>query len=52
MMPNMEQQKLQSLDKLEQSLLNDFQQGFPLSPTPFAEMAEQLGLISYRHVVP
>lgn len=44
MMPNMEQQKVQSLDKLEQSLLNDFQQGFPLSPTPFAEMAEQLGV--------
>jgi DNA-binding Lrp family transcriptional regulator len=31
-------------DRLEQSLLNDFQQGFPLSPTPFAEMAAQLGV--------
>ncbi|MCW8919094.1 MAG: Lrp/AsnC family transcriptional regulator [Gammaproteobacteria bacterium] len=32
------------LDPLEQSLLNDFQQGFPLSPTPFAEMAARLGV--------
>lgn len=38
-----EAQDMTSLDTLEQSLLNDFQQGFPLSPTPFADMAEQLG---------
>jgi DNA-binding Lrp family transcriptional regulator len=37
-------QEMNSLNGLEQSLLNDFQQGFPLSPTPFAEMAEQLGV--------
>lgn len=37
-------QEMNSLNALEQSLLNDFQQGFPLSPTPFAEMAEQLGV--------
>lgn len=32
------------LNRLEQSLLNDFQQGMPLSPTPYAEMATQLGV--------
>jgi DNA-binding Lrp family transcriptional regulator len=32
------------LDRLEQSLLNDFQQGFPLTPAPFAEMAARLGV--------
>lgn len=37
-------QEMNALNGLEQSLLNDFQQGFPLSPTPFAEMAEQLGV--------
>ncbi len=44
MMPNVERQKVQPIDSLEQSLLNDFQQGFPLSPTPFADMAKQLGV--------
>lgn len=29
---------------LEKSLLNDFQRDFPLSETPFAEMAEVLGV--------
>ena len=33
-----------SLSRLEQSLLNDFQQGMPLSPTPYADMATQLGV--------
>lgn len=32
------------LTSLEQSLLNDFQQGIPLSPAPYAEMATQLGV--------
>lgn len=36
--------EMKPLDSLEQSLLNDFQQGLPLSPTPFAEMAKQLGV--------
>lgn len=31
------------LSDLEKRLLNDFQDGFPLSPTPFADMAEELG---------
>ena len=29
---------------LERALLNNFQQGFPLSPRPYAELAEQLGV--------
>ena len=29
---------------LERQLLNDYQHGLPLSPTPFADMAEQLGV--------
>lgn len=29
---------------LEQHLLNDFQQGLSLSPTPYAHLAEQLGV--------
>ncbi|MCW9025629.1 MAG: Lrp/AsnC family transcriptional regulator [Gammaproteobacteria bacterium] len=29
---------------VEQRLLNDFQHDFPLSPTPFADMAETLGI--------
>ncbi len=33
-----------SLTKLEQSLLNDFQHGLPLTPTPYAAMAEELGV--------
>ncbi len=32
------------LTSLEQSLLNDYQQGLPLSPTPYADMAAQLGV--------
>jgi DNA-binding Lrp family transcriptional regulator len=43
-MTSTEAQEITSPDRLEQSLLNDFQQGFPLSPTPFAEMAAQLGV--------
>jgi len=31
------------LTDLEKRLLNDFQDGFPLSPKPFADMAEELG---------
>lgn len=30
--------------ELEQHLLNDFQHDLPLSPTPFADIAEQLGV--------
>ena len=30
--------------KLEQRLLNDFQRNMPLSATPYADMAEQLGV--------
>jgi DNA-binding Lrp family transcriptional regulator len=30
--------------RLLQQLLNDFQQRFPLSPTPYADMAAQLGI--------
>ncbi|HEY0634383.1 MAG TPA: Lrp/AsnC family transcriptional regulator [Gammaproteobacteria bacterium] len=33
-----------TLDPIEQALLNDFQQGLPLSSAPFATMAEQLGV--------
>jgi DNA-binding Lrp family transcriptional regulator len=44
MMSIIEAQDMTQLNALEQSLLNDFQQGFPLSPTPFAEMAAQLGV--------
>ena len=40
----MGQSETVSLNALEQSLLNDYQQGLPLSPTPFADMAEQLGV--------
>ncbi|MBI1424854.1 MAG: Lrp/AsnC family transcriptional regulator [Gammaproteobacteria bacterium] len=29
---------------LERALLNNFQQGFPLSPRPYAELAAQLGV--------
>jgi len=35
---------VRQFSKLEQRLLNDFQQGLPLSPTPYADMAEQLGV--------
>jgi DNA-binding Lrp family transcriptional regulator len=33
-----------SYSQLEQHLLNDFQRNMPLSATPFADMAEQLGV--------
>jgi len=33
-----------ALDDLDQRLLNDFQQDFPLSPTPYADMARNLGV--------
>ncbi|MCW8827494.1 MAG: Lrp/AsnC family transcriptional regulator [Gammaproteobacteria bacterium] len=33
-----------TLTPLQRSLLNDYQQGLPLSATPFADMAEQLGV--------
>lgn len=33
-----------TLNRLEQSLLNDYQQGLPLSPTPYADMAEELDI--------
>ncbi|MCF6354142.1 MAG: hypothetical protein L3J26_03415 [Candidatus Polarisedimenticolaceae bacterium] len=32
-----------ALSDLEKRLLNEYQQGLPLSPTPFADMAQQLG---------
>ena len=38
------------LTPLEKSLLNDFQHGLPLSPTPYADMAAQLG-VSERAVI-
>lgn len=33
-----------SLNETQKSLLNDFQHHFPLSPNPYAEIAEQLGI--------
>jgi DNA-binding Lrp family transcriptional regulator len=33
-----------ALTELERHLLNDFQRDFPLSPTPFREIAETLGV--------
>jgi len=35
---------MRQYSKLEQHLLNDFQQGLPLSPTPYADIARQLGV--------
>ncbi len=32
-----------TLTELERRLLNEYQKGLPLSPTPFAEIAERLG---------
>ena len=32
------------LTELDRRLLNDFQQDFPLSPTPYADLARQLGV--------
>lgn len=33
-----------NLTELERKLLNDFQHDFPLTPTPYADMAQQLGV--------
>ena len=35
---------MRQYSKLEQHLLNDFQHGLSLSPTPYADLAEQLGV--------
>ncbi len=35
---------MRQYSKLEQCLLNDFQHGLPLSPTPYADLAKQLGV--------
>ncbi|MCP3670393.1 MAG: Lrp/AsnC family transcriptional regulator [Gammaproteobacteria bacterium] len=32
------------LDDIEKRLLNEYQKGLPLSPTPFADMAQNLGM--------
>jgi len=32
------------MNKLDQKLLNDFQHGFPLTPTPYADIARELGM--------
>jgi DNA-binding Lrp family transcriptional regulator len=32
------------MNTLDQRLLNDFQHGFPLSPTPYADIARELGV--------
>jgi DNA-binding Lrp family transcriptional regulator len=32
------------MNKLDQRLLNDFQHGFPLTPTPYADIARELGV--------
>jgi DNA-binding Lrp family transcriptional regulator len=32
------------MNALDQRLLNDFQRGFPLSPTPYADIARELGV--------
>ena len=34
----------QTLDDLQAKLLNDFQKDFPLSPTPYADLATRLGV--------
>jgi DNA-binding Lrp family transcriptional regulator len=42
-----EKSKVQSgpvLNDLERRLVNDFQHDFPLSPTPYADMAQRLGV--------
>ena len=33
-----------ALSELERRLLNDYQHGFPLSPTPYADIAQELGV--------
>jgi siroheme decarboxylase len=35
---------LHELTELQQHLVNDFQKDFPLSPTPYADIADQLGV--------
>ncbi len=35
---------MRQYSRLEQQLLNDFQHGLPLSPTPYADIAEKLGV--------
>ena len=35
---------MRQYSKLEQHLLNDFQHGLPLSPTPYADLAKKLGV--------
>lgn len=32
------------MNALDQRLLNDFQRGFPLTPTPYADIAHELGV--------
>jgi len=38
-----ESDRVSQLSELEKRLLNDYQRGFPLSPTPYAEIARELG---------
>ena len=35
---------MRSFSRLEQRLLNEFQRGIPLTPTPYADIARQLGV--------
>ncbi|MCP4874450.1 MAG: Lrp/AsnC family transcriptional regulator [Gammaproteobacteria bacterium] len=35
---------MRQFSKLEQRLLNEFQQGMPLTPNPYADIAKQLGI--------
>jgi len=35
---------MRQFSKLEQRLLNEFQQGMPLTPNPYADIAKQLGV--------
>lgn len=35
---------MRQYSRIEQRLLNDFQHGLPLSPTPFADIASELGV--------
>jgi DNA-binding Lrp family transcriptional regulator len=35
---------LSALSEVDKRLLNDFQRGLPLSPAPYAEIAEQIGV--------
>ena len=41
--PELMQVNPEALTELEKRLLNEYQQGLPLSPTPFADMAQHLG---------